>query len=102
MADRKGEEQGDTLTVPKTDKPPKYKVIIHNDDYTTMEFVVWVLREVFRHTPASSTRLMLQIHKTGIGVAGIYPKEIAEARVEQTTMLAREEGHPLQCTMEPE
>jgi ATP-dependent Clp protease adaptor protein ClpS len=102
MADHKRDEQGDVLTRGQTAKPVNYKVIIHNDDYTSMEFVVFVLQTVFRHSPASSTRLMLAIHRTGIGVAGIYTREIAETRVEQTLSLAREAGHPLQCTMEPE
>lgn len=101
MAEKK-QEQGDVLTKAQTREPPKFKVIIFNDDYTSMEFVVFVLQNVFRHTPASATRLMLAIHRTGLGVAGVYTKEIAEARVEQTMGLARESGHPLQCTMEPE
>lgn len=102
MADRKRDEQGEVLTRTKKKKPKKYKVLIHNDDYTAMEFVVWVLQTVFRHTPASATRLMLAIHRTGTGVAGVYTKEIAETRVEQTLTLAREAGHPLQCSMESE
>jgi ATP-dependent Clp protease adaptor protein ClpS len=99
---QQGGEQGDVLTVPKTEKPPKFKVLIFNDDYTTMEFVVFILAHVFRLTPAASHRLMLQIHRTGVGVAGVFVKEIAEARVDQTLDLARDAGHPLQCTMEPE
>lgn len=102
MADQKREGQGDVLTRDKTEKPKRFKVIIHNDDYTSMEFVVHVLQNIFKHTPASATRLMLAIHRTGIGVAGVYSKEIAEIRVEQTLSLAREHGHPLQCTMEQE
>lgn len=102
MAERKHDEQGETLTRTRTEKPPKFKVIIHNDDYTTMEFVIFILENVFRHTPASATRLMLAIHRTGIGVAGVYTREIAETRVDQTLSLAREAGHPLMCTMEPE
>jgi len=102
MSDRKREEQGDVLTKARTDKPKRYKVILYNDDYTTMEFVVWVLRNIFKHTPASSTRLMLAIHRKGLGVAGVYAKEIAETRVDQTLAAARDRGHPLQCTMEEE
>ncbi len=102
MAHRKGDERGDVLTRTKAKKPKRYKVLIHNDDYTRMDFVIFVLQTVFRHSPASSTRLMLQIHKTGLGVGGVYSKEIAETRVEQTLSLARDAGHPLQCTMEME
>ncbi|MCB9664739.1 MAG: ATP-dependent Clp protease adapter ClpS [Alphaproteobacteria bacterium] len=102
MAGTKRDEQGDVLTRTRADKPKRYKVLIHNDDYTTMEFVIHVLQSVFRHTLPSATRLMLAIHKTGLGIAGVYAREIAETRVEQTLALAREHGHPLQCTMEPE
>lgn len=85
-----------------TKKPPMYKVLLHNDDYTTMEFVVMVLRRVFRHSQASATRVMLHIHNNGVGVAGIYTREVAETRIQQVHNLAAEWGHPLQCTMEPE
>jgi len=102
MPDRRRDEQGDLLTKKKTKKPRRYKVVIHNDDYTTMEFVVLVLRSIFKLTPAASTRLMLAIHKTGVGVAGVYAREIAEMRMEQVLQLAADQGHPLQCTMEPE
>lgn len=96
------EEQGDTLTREKIEKPRKYKVLLLNDDYTTMEFVVHVLQTVFRLSQAQSTRVMLHIHRNGVGVAGVYTREIAETRVAQVHQLASESGHPLQCTMEPE
>lgn len=96
------EEQGDTLTRERVEKPKKYKVLLLNDDYTTMEFVVFVLQKVFHHSQASATRIMLHIHNGGVGVAGIYTREVAETRVAQVQHLAREAGHPLQCTMEPE
>lgn len=102
MTDKKRQEEGDVLTRERTEKPKRYKVILYNDDYTTMEFVVWVLRSIFKHTPASAVRLMQAIHRTGIGVAGVYAKEIAETRVDQTLAAARERGHPLQCSMEEE
>ncbi|MFT4627421.1 MAG: ATP-dependent Clp protease adaptor protein ClpS [Myxococcota bacterium] len=105
MADRTRrdrEEKGDTLTRDRVQEPRKYKVVLLNDDYTTMEFVVMVLTKVFRHTAASATRVMLHIHNKGVGVAGIYTREVAETRVAQVAKLARDQGHPLQCTMEPE
>ncbi|MCB9680009.1 MAG: ATP-dependent Clp protease adapter ClpS [Alphaproteobacteria bacterium] len=102
MAEHEREGQGETLTKTRTDKPKRYKVLILNDDYTSMEFVVFVLQSVFKHSPASATRLMLLIHRTGLGIAGVYAREIAETRMEQALALAHEAGHPLQCTMEPE
>ena len=105
MADRTRrdrENQGDTLTRDRVKKPSKYKVMLLNDDYTTMEFVVFVLTKVFRHTAASATRIMLHIHNKGVGVAGVYTREVAETRVAQVEGLAKDRGHPLQCTMEPE
>lgn len=102
MSERDEEKDGQVITKSKTEKPRKFKVLIHNDDYTSMEFVVLVLTKVFRHSAASSTRLMLEIHRSGMGVAGVYTREIAETKVEQTIQLAREQHHPLQCTMEPE
>jgi ATP-dependent Clp protease adaptor protein ClpS len=103
MADRTRED-GDLKVKPKerTEKPPMYKVVFHNDDYTSMEFVVFVLQEVFRHSPASATRIMLHIHKTGIGIAGVFSREVAETKVERSMSMARESGYPLQVTMEQE
>jgi ATP-dependent Clp protease adaptor protein ClpS len=101
MSER-NQEKGDVLVRPKVDKPPRYKVLLFNDDFTTMEFVVWVLQSVFKLTSAESTRVMLIIHRSGVGVAGVYTQEIAETRVQQVLAAAREHGHPLQCTMEPE
>jgi ATP-dependent Clp protease adaptor protein ClpS len=103
MAERR-REQGDSVTLPKerVDKPKMYKCIFHNDDYTSMEFVVFLLTEIFKHTPASATRLMLTIHKAGAGVAGVYTYEVAETKLTKAMDLAREYGHPLQITMEPE
>ena len=92
----------DTKTKERLERPRQYKVLLHNDDYTTMEFVVWLLEGVFQHTSAGATRVMLQIHKAGVGVAGVYSRDVAETRVAQVRELAETEGHPLQCTMEPE
>lgn len=99
---RKNEEKEDVLTRERVEEPKKFKVILLNDDYTTMEFVIWVLQNVFHHSQAQATRVMLHIHNHGQGVAGIYSREVAETRVAQVEQVAREHGHPLQCIMEPE
>ncbi len=83
-------------------EPPRsYKVILLNDDYTTMEFVVEILIDIFHHSPEKAEAIMLSVHKSGRGVAGIYDKEVAETKVYQTIERARAEGFPLQCLMEP-
>jgi len=84
------------------DEPPLYKVILLNDDYTTMEFVVNVLKEVFHKTLPEATRIMLLVHHTGSGLCGTYPKEIAETKIEQVHSLARGAGFPLKAIMEKE
>ena len=86
----------------ETKEPDKYKVLFHNDDYTTMEFVVRVLERVFHKTKSEATEIMLKVHHKGQGVAGTYCKQVAETKIEQTMQWAREEGHPLMVTMEPE
>jgi ATP-dependent Clp protease adaptor protein ClpS len=93
-----------TQTRPKEEvkPPPLYKVLLHNDDYTTMEFVVWVLQTVFHHDESTATSIMLHIHRTGIGIAGIYAHEIAETRAARVEALAREQEYPLRCTVEPD
>ncbi|MCB9673764.1 MAG: ATP-dependent Clp protease adapter ClpS [Alphaproteobacteria bacterium] len=103
MSDKRKEE-GDSsvLERQKVDEPRKYKVLLLNDHYTTMEFVVMVLRTVFHHSSAQATRVMLHIHNNGVGVAGVYTREVAETRIAQVEAMAAEEGHPLQCEMEPE
>lgn len=80
--------------------PSMYRILLHNDDYTTMEFVVQVLQSVFHKTPADATQIMLHIHRTGIGVAGVYTYEVAETKVAVVEALAREHEFPLKCTME--
>ena len=81
-------------------EPSMYRVLLHNDDYTSMEFVVEVLMYVFHKSWEESTQIMLKVHKEGIGVCGIYPYEVAETKVEMVEALARENGFPLKCTME--
>jgi ATP-dependent Clp protease adaptor protein ClpS len=89
-----------TRSVEKVARPRRYKVLLHNDDYTTMEFVVWVLMAVFHHDEATATEIMLHVHRTGIGVAGVYTREIAEARSAKVMALAREHEFPLRCSVE--
>jgi ATP-dependent Clp protease adaptor protein ClpS len=84
----------------KVEQPPLYKVLLHNDDYTTMEFVVWVLESVFNMPEEQAVQVMLNVHLRGTGVAGIYTYEIAQTKVERTTALAREHEYPLLATME--
>jgi ATP-dependent Clp protease adaptor protein ClpS len=84
----------------KVEEPPLYKVLLHNDDFTTMEFVVWVLESVFNMPEEQAVQVMLNVHLRGVGVAGIYTYEVAETKVEKTTSLAREQEYPLLVTME--
>ena len=84
----------------KQKKPPLYKVLLHNDDYTTMEFVVWILETVFHHDEGTATAIMLHVHRNGVGVAGVYPHEIAETRVARVEGLARTHEYPLRCSLE--
>ena len=84
----------------KVEEPPLYKVLLHNDDFTTMEFVVWVLQSVFNMSEEQAIQVMLNVHLRGMGVAGVYTYEIAETKVERTTALAREHEYPLLATME--
>ncbi len=87
---------------PKTKKPPLYKVLLHNDDYTTREFVVMVLEQIFHHSEVEANRIMMHVHNTGIGVAGVYPYEVAETKAEKTMAVAEQFEYPLQCSLEPE
>jgi ATP-dependent Clp protease adaptor protein ClpS len=89
-------------TRPKTKRPPLYKVLLLNDDYTPMEFVVSVLERFFHMTHAESIEIMLTVHKKGLAVVGVFSHEIAETKVTQVMDFARQHQHPLQCTMEKE
>src|SRR5947209_17726884 len=84
----------------KTDEPPLFKVLLHNDDYTTMDFVVHVLQSIFNMAEDQAIQIMLNVHVKGIGIAGIYTYEVAEMKVAKTTAMAREQEFPLLCTME--
>jgi ATP-dependent Clp protease adaptor protein ClpS len=86
----------------KTKEPPMYRVLLHNDDYTTMEFVIEVLMYVFNKSPESAAKIMMNVHQQGIGVCGVYTHEIAETKVDTVHNLARESGYPLRCSMEQE
>lgn len=83
-------------------EPPLFKVILHNDDFTTQEFVILVLQTIFHHPAEEAHRIMLTVHTRGHGIAGLYPHETAEAKVQRVTDLAKQSEYPLKCTMEPE
>jgi ATP-dependent Clp protease adaptor protein ClpS len=89
-------------TRPKTKRPSMYKVLMLNDDYTPMEFVVHVLERFFGKNREEATRIMLHVHQRGVGVCGVYTYEVAETKVTQVMDLARQNQHPLQCTIEKE
>ena len=89
-------------TRPKTKRPPLYKVMILNDDYTPMEFVIMVLERFFGLTHQESFELMLTVHKKGLAIVGVYSREIAETKVTQVSEMAQRHEHPLQCSMEKE
>ncbi|MCC6997118.1 MAG: ATP-dependent Clp protease adaptor ClpS [Deltaproteobacteria bacterium] len=91
-----------TETRPKTKRPSLYKVLFHNDDYTTKEFVVSVLMSVFGHSENEANAIMMHVHATGIGVAGVFTYEVAETKAEKTMALAREFEYPLRVTVEKE
>ncbi|HEX9593649.1 MAG TPA: ATP-dependent Clp protease adapter ClpS [bacterium] len=85
----------------KVQKPPMYKVLLHNDDYTTMEFVVAVLMRFFHMDEPRAHQVMMNVHQRGVGVAGVYTYEVAETKMVQVHEFARQREHPLKCTMEP-
>ncbi|HEU4452921.1 MAG TPA: ATP-dependent Clp protease adaptor ClpS [Longimicrobium sp.] len=87
---------------PKTRRPSMYRVLLHNDDFTTMEFVIEILVQHFEKTVTEATRIMLQVHQAGIGVAGIYTRDEAETRITIVIDAARDQGYPLQMSMEPD
>ncbi|HEY2874832.1 MAG TPA: ATP-dependent Clp protease adapter ClpS [Reyranella sp.] len=100
--DGEGRSGALTLTRTRTKKPSMYKVLMLNDDYTPMEFVVDVLQHVFQKTREEATQIMLHVHQKGVGVCGVYTYEVAETKVTQTVDYARKNQHPLQCTLEKE
>jgi ATP-dependent Clp protease adaptor protein ClpS len=106
MSDQRQPLDGETgviterRTERKLKKPKMYKVLLHNDDYTTMEFVVFILQGIFHRSEAEAVQIMLHVHKNGLGVAGVYSYEIAETRIAQVETLARQHEFPLRCSME--
>ena len=102
MAGGKTKTGGDAavLTERKTKTPRQYRVILYNDDYTSMEFVVHILEAVFRKSPAEAMQIMLKVHKEGRGVAGIYAREIAETKILTVHEMAKAEGYPLRADLE--
>ena len=103
---KKRDEEGGVATEQRTEKklakPRLYKVLLHNDDFTTMEFVVALLMHVFHHTESDAQGIMLHIHRNGVGIAGVFTYEIAETKVAQVMELAEKAEYPLLCTMEPD
>jgi ATP-dependent Clp protease adaptor protein ClpS len=96
------EDEVATESREKLKKPPLYRVLLHNDDFTTMEFVVEALKTVFGRSDEDAFRIMLAVHTQGIGCAGVYTQEIAEMKIERVTQMARAQEFPLLCTMEEE
>lgn len=98
------ERDGEVLTESETklEKPKLHKVILHNDDFTTMEFVVFILKHVFMRNDAEAFTIMLKVHNEGIGIAGVYPYEIANMKAEKATNLSKAHEYPLLCTVEEE
>ena len=90
-----------TRSKTRTAKPSLYKVLLMNDDYTPMEFVVHVLESVFNKTSEDAYTIMLHVHTKGVGVCGVYTFEVAETKVTEVMDMAKQDGHPLQCTLEP-
>ena len=102
IEDGEGQSGALTLTRTRTKKPSMYKVLMLNDYYTPMEFVVDVLTHIFQKTREEATKIMLHVHQKGVGVCGVYTYEVAETKVTQTVDYARKNQHPLQCTLEKE
>jgi ATP-dependent Clp protease adaptor protein ClpS len=97
-----GSTVAETRTSPKVQHPRMWRVLLHNDDYTTQEFVVWVLERVFQKPRAEAFTIMMSVHRSGLGVAGVFTHDVADTKVKKTQQLAEEHEFPLLVTMEPE
>lgn len=96
------DSRSDSLTDLDVREPRRFRVLLHNDDYTTMEFVIEILMSIFRKTPDEATAIMLAVHERGLGTCGVYAEEVAETKVAQVHAKARKAGFPLRCSMEEE
>jgi ATP-dependent Clp protease adaptor protein ClpS len=100
---KKSEQGGVELEErPKTKEPRRFHVVLHNDDYTTMEFVVHVIIKFFHKSETEATQIMLQVHHRGYGIVGVYTRDVAETKAQLVMDYAKQNGHPLKCTAEPE
>ncbi|MFP6598143.1 MAG: ATP-dependent Clp protease adaptor ClpS [Candidatus Hydrogenedentota bacterium] len=104
MSDFEDENEGEVQTKPRNEvqRPKRYKVLLHNDHYTSMEFVIMILESIFRKSSTQSVEIMLNVHETGIGIAGVYTASIAETKIKIVHQAAEKQGFPLKCSMEPE
>ncbi len=100
--DSRFEESAVAESAQKVDKPPLFRVLLHNDDFTTQDFVVWVLETVFHMTHAEAFAVMLHVHQAGVGVAGLFTRDVAETKVKATRQLAEQHEFPLLVTLEPD
>ena len=92
----------DSRAIEKVQRPVMWRVLLHNDDYTTQEFVVWILETVFNKPQPEAVAVMMRVHQSGLGIAGIYTRDVAETKVNATRRLAEQHEYPLLVTMEPE
>ena len=100
--DHRRDRKEDVLVKERVKRPRRHKVLLHNDDFTPMEFVIDVLETLFHKSSAEATRVMLHVHKNGVGIAGVYSHEVAESKALRTIQLAREAGYPLMASTEPD
>lgn len=102
MADTHNDQEGSVVTehILEVKEPQLYKVLLHNDDYTTMEFVISILETIFHKSPNDAAQIMLNVHNEGVGIAGIYTKEICETKISVVHQLAKKNEFPLRCSME--